>query len=204
MLLRLDNQMPKSLENELLETLSLFKYTIEEMEGMNKNLFTDNNLNNQFYRRLIMRNIFSMIETYTHITKKMIKTFLVLEKANNISVGWPELIILNEKKVFLDNKGNIKLKDEFQSFESNLRFTLNIYSRLFKLNKPNYGDIRFQKLMELSKRRNHITHPKKRIELDISNEEIIDLMNVFNWFMDTNTGIQNSFSAWLEKKLKKG
>ncbi|WP_148228910.1 hypothetical protein [Cellulophaga lytica] len=198
----MNRQIPQSLKNELLETSSLFKYTVEEMERISRNLLTDNNINDQFYRRLIIRNIFSIIETYIHITKKIIKIFLAVEESSNNSISWPELIILNEKRAFLDNKGNVKLRDEFQSFESSLRFTLNLYSQLFKLNKPNYGDKRFQKLIELSKRRNHITHPKKRFELDISKEEIIDLMSGFYWFMDLNNQIQNSFNSWLRKTLR--
>lgn len=194
-------EIPESIKIELLETQLLFNVAIGEMKSTVDDLFSGNNLNNDFYRRLIIKNTFSIIETYVHIIKKIIKLYFTLEESDKINVDWTELIILHEKKVLLDNKGNVKVKDEFQKFEPNLRFTLNTFSKLFKVNKPEYGNTEFQKLIELSKRRNEITHPKKSNDLNITKEEISDLIKSFGWFMKINNRIHNSYSIWLKEKL---
>ncbi len=198
---KLKREIPKSIENELIETQLLFNLAIGEMRDTVNNLFSEDKINDNFYRRLIIKNTFSIIETHIHIVKKIIKLYLSLEESNNISVNWTELIILNEQKVILDNKGNVKLKDEFQKFEPNLRFTINTFSKLFETNKPDYGNTEFQRLIELSKRRNQITHPKKTNDLNISKEEISDLIKSFGWFMKINNRIHNSYSIWLKEKL---
>ncbi|MEJ4088972.1 hypothetical protein [Galbibacter orientalis] len=194
-------EIPESIKIELLETRRLFNMVIEEMKSADENLFSENKLNDSFYRRIIIKNTFSIIETYIHIIKKSIKLYLTLEEPNKVSLDWTELIILNEKKVLLDNKGNTKVKDEFQKFEPNLRFTLNTFSKLFKINKPEYGNTEFQKLIVLSKRRNEITHPKKSNDLNITKEELHDLIKSFGWFIKVNEKINSSYLIWLKEKL---
>lgn len=194
-------EIPKSIKNELLETQLLINFTIEEMKTTVKDLFSENKINNGFYRRIIIKNTFSIIETYVHIVKRTIKLYLMLEEPTKISLDWTELIILHEKKVYLGSNGRIKEKDEFQKFEPNLRFTLNTFSKIFKIDEPEYGNVEFQKLMELSKRRNEITHPKKLNDLNITKDEFSGLMKSFEWFMKINNRILNSYSIWLKEKL---
>ncbi len=54
-------------------TLKLWYSTITELESM-KEFINIEKLNDQFYRRLFLRNIFSIIETYLFVTKELIKS----------------------------------------------------------------------------------------------------------------------------------
>ncbi len=175
-------------------TLKLWYSTITELEGM-QDFLTIEKINNQFYRRLFIRNVFSIIETYLYVTKELIKNKLVIDKTSEIS--WSDLAILNEKKVVLDTQGNVHVKDDFQKFEPSLRFTLNTFANVFGSTLPNYGDSSFEKLKKLSKRRNDITHPKSLEELIISDQEIKDTILMFSWFMQTHGIINSKFLEWL-------
>ena len=178
-------------------TLKLWYSTISELEGM-QDFLSIEKINIQFYRRIFIRNIFSIVETYLHVTKEIIKSKLVGDKTPEIS--WAELAILNEQKVVLDTQGKVHVKEDFQKFEPSLRFTLDTFAKVFGSTLPNYGDNNFEKLKRLSKRRNDITHPKSLEQLIISDQEIKDTVSMFSWFMQTHTMINSKFLEWLQNQ----
>ncbi|HEY8688443.1 MAG TPA: hypothetical protein VIM07_04350 [Chitinophagaceae bacterium] len=179
-------------------TIRLWYCTVTELESM-KEFLNNDKINTQFYRRLFIRNIFSVIETYLYVTKELVKNKLVIDKNTN-QISWSDLTILNEKKAVLDTQGNVNVMDDFQKFEPSLRFTLNIFAKIFGADLPKYGDSNFEKLKKLSKRRNDITHPKSLEELVISDQEIIDTVSMFSWFMHTHTEINKKFLEWMIMK----
>lgn len=89
------------------------------------------------------------------------------------------------------------VKDEFQSFEPSLRFTLNTFANIFGSALPDYGNSNFEKLKKLSKRRNDVTHPKSVIELIISDQEVKDTFSMFSWFIQTHGNLNKKFIEWL-------
>lgn len=93
-------------------TLKLWDSTVKEVEQM-QDFITIEKLNDQFYRRLFLRNIFSIIETYLFLTKEIIKSKLVIDK-NSSNLSWEALVILNEKKFFWTNKEMWMLKMSFK------------------------------------------------------------------------------------------
>lgn len=175
--------------------MNLWYSTVTELEKM-KDFLTVEKINDQFYRRLFLRNLFSIIETYIFVTKELVKNRLVIDK-NSIQVSWSELAALNEKKVVLDTQGKVEVKEDFQKFEPSLRFTLNIFANVFGSSLPNYGDSNFDKLKKLSKRRNDITHPKSLEELIISDQEVKDSVSMFTWFIQTHAQINEKFLEWV-------
>jgi hypothetical protein len=59
-------------------------------------------LNNQFYRRLLVRNVFSIIESYLFITRELIKLKALKHDNGDSKLTLEELSILNGKSVALD------------------------------------------------------------------------------------------------------
>ncbi len=175
-------------------TLKLWHSIVIELDKM-KDFLTVEKINDQFYRRLLLRNIFSIIETYIFVTRELVKNRLIIEKDSN-KISWLDLAALNEKKVILDAEGNTEVRDDFQKFEPSLRFTLNVFAKVFGSNLPNYGDSNFEKLKRLSKRRNQITHPKSIEQLIISDQEVKDVVSMFVWFTQTHTLLSAKFLEW--------
>jgi len=182
-------------------TMKLWQSTITELKRL-EDFLSAERINDQFYRRLFIRSVFSIIETYLHVIKELLKIKLTIDKPQEIQMTWSELIVLNEKKVFLDNNGKVKTKDEFQKFVPSLRFTLNMYSYMFDMKLPDYGDKNFQNLITLSKRRNNITHPKSPSQLIIKDQEMKDTVALFRWFMETHNAINKKYIQWMKEKFE--
>lgn len=176
-------------------TLKLWYSTVSELESM-RDFLTIEKINTQFYRRILIRNVFSIIETYLYVTKELIKNKLVIDKTSEIT--WADLAILNEQKVVLDTQGKVQVKEDFQKFEPSLRFTLRTFAKAFGSTLPNYGDSNFEKLKKLNKRRNDLTHPKSLEELTISDQEMKDTISMFLWFTQTHGMINNQCLEWLK------
>lgn len=166
-----------------------YRLWIQSIQDLNdlQQFFDAKYLNDQFYRKLLVRNIFSVIESYLFITRQLIK-LKALNNLNdqNCNLTYEELAILNEKVVTLTDKGETKTNDTFYSFEPSLRFTLNCFAKIFNLDKPDYGDNGFEKLKRMSKRRNDLTHPKIAEKQIVTDEEVQDLVSGLQWFMMMN------------------
>jgi hypothetical protein len=178
------------------QILKLWHSTTSELEGIEAFLQVEK-INDQFYRRLIVRGLFAVMETYLNVTKEVIKLKLVIEPATKFR--WEELAILNGKSLRLDEKGRVNTVDEFYKFESNLRFTLNLFASIFDTEQPEYGAVDFQKLKSLIKKRNELTHPKSIHHLTVSNDEVNDTFSAFSWFFKTHSQINTKFIEWLAR-----
>jgi len=159
-------------------------------------------INDQFYRRLFLRNVYSVIETYLHVTKEIIKFKITVEGIDKNDLSWQEIVILNEKKVILDNKGNAKTVDEFHNFEQSLKFTFNAYAKVFNANKPDYSDNKYRIFINLSKRRNDITHPKSIENLRITDQEMRDIISALEWFLSVNNVLRSESTNWVKTIFK--
>lgn len=184
------------IKENLKQTLQLWHSTMSELEGIETFLQVEK-INDQFYRRLIIRGLFSVIETYLNVTKEIIKLKLVIEPT--AKVKWEELAILNGKSLRLDEKGRVNTIDEFYKFESNLRFTLNLFASVFDSEQPEYGVADFLKLKNLIKKRNELTHPKSINHLTVSDCEINDTVSAFFWFFKTHNQTNKKFVEWLAR-----
>lgn len=189
-------------KEHLIQTFKLWGFIIEELEKT-KIFLQYENINDPFYRRLLLRNIFSIIETYLFVTREIIKIKIDFD-GKNAQVPWWELAILNEQKTALDDQGNAKTLDDFQKFIPSLKFTLNLFAKIFDSEFPKYGDNNFEKLVKLSKRRNDVTHPKSLDQLLISDQEIKDIISMFGWFVQTHNSVSLNFLKWLNNNYGNG
>lgn len=182
-------------KERLINIQKLWSISLDEMREMGEFIRIDK-VNNQFYRRLLLRNTFSVIETHLFILKELIIEFA--DVMTNPVLSWQELSILNEQKTLLDARGEIKLVSEFQKFEPNLRFILNLYSKVFNAARPDYGNHKFMKLIALNGRRNEVTHPKTVESLIISNQELSDIIDAMSWFIETQGTLNTGFTLWIQ------
>lgn len=180
--------------------LELLNFANDDLTKLQSFLDTER-INDQFYRRLFLRNIFSVIETYIHITKEIIKFKILVDSVNNCDLTWSEIVILNEKKVSVDNKGKVKTTDEYQNFEQSLRFTFNTFAKIFNSKLPNYSDNKYRILIRLSQRRNDITHPKSLENMIVTDQELKDTVLALEWFLIENSIFRNESSRWLGNAL---
>lgn len=182
---------------QLDKTLRLWAYTIQELTGMNA-FFSLEKLNDQFYRRLLLRNFFSVIETYIFICRELVRIKMEIEDSRS-ELSWQEQAILTERKAGLNSKGEVTTSEHYQNFIPSLRFSLNIFAKIFQSTAPDFSNHQFGVIQQFAKRRNEVTHPKNYDEIIITDEEILTLVPMLKWFMDTHTIASKGFNTWLEK-----
>jgi hypothetical protein len=176
-------------------TIKLWYSTIEELNELGTFLHQDR-VNSQFYRRFLIRGIISVIETYLNITNEIIKIKVIVDP--NIQLRWEELAILNEKTVRLNDRGKVRITDEFHRLEPKLKFTLTKFAEVFDMEAPDFQTQDFDKLKQLIKRRNQFTHPKTLDHLFVTNNEVKDIIQSFSWFLSVHGQINLKFLEWLK------
>ncbi|GGG93354.1 hypothetical protein [Pedobacter zeae] len=184
-------------KERLINTFKLLGYTLSELDGM-KPFFEGQNLNNQFYRRILLKNFFAVIETYLYISREMVLVKSLIDRDND-GLSWEEMSLLNQKKAGLNAKGEVIATDTYQNFIPSFRFSLSIFAKAFDSEMPDFSDIRFNHLQKMIKRRNDLTHPKSHQDISITDEEIKMLIPMFGWFINLHGKIDIGFKIWLEK-----
>jgi len=178
--------------NHLENAFELWKQNIQDLTDL-KRFFDIEFLNNQFYRKLLLRNIYSVIESYLYVTRELIKHKALMQSSEeDYKLSYEELAILNGKTVILTSKGEPKANEIFFSFEPSLKFTLNTFSKIYKADNPDYSDNNYEKLIKLSKRRNDLTHPKLAQLQIVTSEEIKHLVLGLQWFLTTHAKISKN------------
>ncbi len=108
----------------------------------------------------------------------------------NISVH--ELIVLEDTKLDIDDKGNVSNKPLHPSFLSNLKFTFKMHSKsigsAFQLRTDGKG---WQSLRVVHKVRNRLMHPKGITDLHVTDSEIEATKKAFDWFLISYTICSN-------------
>ena len=154
-------------------------------------------INKHFYRRILVRNIYSVIESDLFVVRECLKMKV---RIDNINLSQDEFFVLEEKDVLLNKNGTIKRTDKFFKFEHLMRFTINMSTKIFEVERPDFGDSRYESLMKMSKRRNEITHPKDHEKQFISKEEIPLLLSGLNWFMEYRKNTLENVAKWFDSK----
>lgn len=189
------------MKERLNDNLRLLGYAVTELKGMSF-FFEGDNANNQVFRRILLKNFFSIIETYLFVSRQMVIIKSIVDgKESNLT--WEEKSLLNEKRVGLSPNGEITVSDAYQNFIPSFRFTLSIFAKTFDSDMPDYSDINFRHLQDMVKRRNAITHPKSHLDLNITNEEIKILIPMLKWFINLHGRIDSGFRGWLETTYPK-
>jgi len=117
--------------------LRLWQQNIEDLKELAAFFDTDYR-KNQFYRRLIIRQIFSIIESYLFVMRELIKTKISTQNLHGLTLE--ELFILNGESISLTDKGEPRKSPTFYNFKPSLKFTFNCFSKVFNTDKPDYSN----------------------------------------------------------------
>jgi hypothetical protein len=137
------------------------------------------NPQDQFWRRVLVRNVFVLIEACSYGLKRA-----ALHRFRHFEVDFSsaELALLSEEKYSL-NGGEAKTETgNYQRFIPNLKFAFKTCAKTFGF----VFDLDTSKgpLTECERLRNRLTHPKKMAELSISDSEILQMQKMWKWFED--------------------
>ena len=196
--------LPEAEISKFLEIASKFQSNdslIKELgrDVINANNQLNNDPENQFFRRTIIRTIFADIEGKTSILKQMI--YAVYE-FGQIELLPEELALLKEESYELENNGKIKIKDKFLRLPENIRFTVNLFSRTM-LGEDRNIDVSGKEWNDFKlalKVRNCLMHPKSIEDLNVNLDEITSALHASTWFAKQVTELLNKAGEISQKR----
>jgi hypothetical protein len=131
-------------------------------------------------RRGRYRAFFAFVEAVMFATKRLI---LEGHEAQLLELTHAEQILLLERYYDLKDSGAIRESRRFLSFTSNFRFTFELFNRVYRTGfEIPYGHAGWEALLDASKVRDRITHPKRAQDFDITEAEVKLLRRAEAWF----------------------
>jgi hypothetical protein len=134
----------------------------------------------QFNRRSYIRIVFALIEGEIHLRKQYA---LMLHDLGMLQLSEPEVALLREKQAGLNNKGEPECRPLFLRLPQNLKFSFRMEAKAFK---KQYGlqtqGEEWESFLTGIEIRNRITHPKRFEDFEISDEELLHIEKVLEWY----------------------
>ncbi|MBA7575057.1 hypothetical protein ES708_16873 [subsurface metagenome] len=136
----------------------------------------------QFWRRSVIRTLFSSIEA---VVNNLTQRAESRHADGGCTLTPPELMVIREERYELKSNGTIQSRTAGYPFLNRLRFAFRISSKAFGLDfTPNYDDNGWARLQEALKVRDRITHPKNVSGLVVDIEECRAMNRGMLWFQD--------------------
>jgi hypothetical protein len=102
---------------------------------------------------------------------------------SDFSLTAEEVFLLEEKKPFLNEKGEAKRIDASGSLANTMLFTLRVFSKVHGISHSvNTADHGWESMKRFIDLRNKITHPKSSRDLTISAQEWDTFNSALDWF----------------------
>jgi hypothetical protein len=163
------------LSNDILEMSDIFFADLSKVRKK-----TEEEPDDECWRRLIVRTAMSQIETMCFQLKKYV---LFLSPFLHKKINPKDEILLKEEKVEIKGE-KIKSKKVFLETKENLKFAFKLYGWLsdFEFDiKKSEGWETYKKAIEI---RHRITHPKSISDLKVSLKDYDIVVSTYGWFSD--------------------
>jgi len=135
----------------------------------------------QTTRRIYVRSFFAFIEGNSFRQRQIA---LEAHKRRSSCFSIEEVIMLEEKDVFIQENGNIKIRTKYIDQISNIRFSQNCIVKATGAKEPDYTDNRWNQLRKAVEIRNRITHPRCKEDFDINDNDLEIINEAKQWYSD--------------------
>lgn len=153
----------------------------------------------QFWRKAIIRMLFSEIEATTYKLKQIA---LGLEELPWANFTWEEIAVLQEKSYRLTGDGKAQAVKPHLSMLPNFRFAAKMYARAAGSNNSiDLSGEGWQAMKNSVSVRDRITHPKQLEDLLITGEEMVALFQAAHWFSASVEALLSSTDRARMQKL---
>ncbi len=131
--------------------------------------------------RNLIRTVFSAIEGFSWLYRNH-----VIEVARDIDIlTSEEEAALAEQAYSVTDNGKISKQSRFIPLTAMLRLTTRIAMRLDSALVVRFDGLGWQQFQDAAKIRNRITHPKREVDLNVSEQDIATCLAAFEWLMTT-------------------
>lgn len=158
------NSFADSLISDVIETLAAWNRLRSPARGRN-----------------LIRTVFSAIEGFSWLYRNH-----VIEVARDIDIlTSEEEAALAEQAYSVTDNGKISKQSRFIPLTAMLRLTTRIAMRLDSALVVRFDGLGWQQFQDAAKIRNRITHPKREVDLNVSEQDIATCLAAFEWLMTT-------------------
>lgn len=149
----------------------------------------------QFYRRSLIRTMFSLIDAFCYHLKQ---ESLSVAKHNPITFSKRTLEVLTETRINKSIEGSQTTRPYYPSPQENLRVAIRTYAKVKSGFVPDH--IRHHPIVfAISKKiRDRITHPKAADDLVVSNEEFREAILLLQWLQAVFDWQTEQELAWID------
>jgi hypothetical protein len=143
----------------------------------------------------MIRTLFAAIEGYTWLYRER-----VIEVARSMdALTVEEEAALSEVTYQVTEQGKITRQPRYLSMLAAFRLITRIASRLDTALAIRFDTDDWERLRAAISIRNRITHPKKRSDLEISDQDLASAQSAFFWLLDTAMGAMEAANAALHR-----
>lgn len=137
------------------------------------------------WRRHYVRSFFALVEAVTHNMRELV---LARNEEGKFDLSEDEFFVLKAKRVELRDNGEIKGSTRYYRTKPNILFTLKVLAR-YAGRELEFRDLGKQAEWKTLERiyaiRNEITHPKTVNNLVLDDEQMQDVKQAGDWFVNT-------------------
>ncbi len=175
----------KQFTYSLVDLVNIFNITQDDCDAIFEKHSEDTE--NQLWRRLYIKTIFSHIEAVCFCMKQLAYfTFEEYKENRGGKLLREEVSMLLEDSYYLDDHGDAKKGKAYLKSQWNLQFAFKMLARAIKkedftLGKGREGWHSYTKGVDI---RNRITHPKNAKALTITDEEMEEVKKALKWFRE--------------------
>lgn len=146
-----------------------------------RNLLENNDDQDHFLRRTYIRALFAFVEGTVWVLKNACINARPENPEKELTPG--EYALLKEITFELGKNGKYTEKTKHLNLQSNLKFCVNMFNQLFDSDIDlQIGTQRWENFKKAIKIRNRITHPKRRHDLLIKDEDVKMCIGTECWF----------------------
>jgi hypothetical protein len=149
--------------------------------------------NDQFWRRTLVRAVFSYFEAHSFVIRSATLKMLKPEGSNFESIA--KIALLADTAYQPSKTGKLEDTGEPKTAFINLfAFTLRTYAETGGMSAADiekfFGDNAFNQLQRAKKVRDRLTHPKQLADITVTPAEVLDVTNAFNWVSEFVSDIE--------------
>lgn len=144
------------------------------------------------YRRHYVRAHFALFEGMTHLMGRML---LDAYDRGALELEFEQRTILDERSFSLDASGKVKPRDSYNPANAKLKFIFRLFASASDSEKLLHREFEgkgWNAYRDAQKLRNRLTHPKRKSDLIVRDEELREIDLASEWFLDVTSKVLNA------------
>ncbi len=142
-----------------------------------------NNKIDQFWARAFVRAFFAYVESSIYEMRLVVRA---AADSGRVTLNVAERSLIDEESYELRENGKPEARPKFLKVERNLRFTLDLFQRVFGIvANVDFGGDGWLSFLTAVKIRHRITHPRDPNAIDLTLDEVATLVSAFGWYIQS-------------------